>query len=130
VGGADGIALDVGRELLTHDFLLRVRPGKRWQGDRLVIPIRVRGGDLAHQAAQDPNSPIASLLAKSSGLAVLVELDRGELACTRIATTLTLPEPNEQSQSVFGSLTQLLPHTLPLVIDERSSTTSACRWGA
>lgn len=124
LGSADGIALDVGREMLAHEPLLRVHRGLV-RGDSSTIDVRVTSAALATQAAQDPSSPIATLLSRTSGVRATVYLGHGMLRCVRLASVIGLPA--RIGDRTADRFLRMLPRRATLSLVERDETARTCQ---
>ncbi|MCW2949809.1 MAG: hypothetical protein JWN41_822 [Thermoleophilia bacterium] len=90
LGSASGIALDVGRELLMHPFLLDVTAVAR--GDRvLVVRSVARPADLRRYATNERHGLATELLAGARSLQIDALLVGGRLAGDRFQLVTVLP---------------------------------------
>lgn len=90
-GSASGVALDVGRELLDHPFLLRVVGAAR-AGERLDVTLESPPPRLRAYATSERNGPVTELLRAARSLRITANLDDGELVGDRFRLVTTVPE--------------------------------------
>lgn len=92
LGAAGGITLDVGRELLVHPHLVRVRGGERFRNGRLVVRGTVRAGDLTRQARTEPTGLVAAFLSYTHGIRFVAVVRDSQLVADRLTATVRLPQ--------------------------------------
>lgn len=90
VGSASGAALDVGRELLDHPFLLQVVRTSR-DGGRIDVVLQARAGELRAYATNERRGPVSDLLRGARSLRITAHLDEGELVGDRFQLVTTVP---------------------------------------
>lgn len=91
IGSASGIALDVGRELLTHPFLLQVT-GVRGSSDSQTISLTAPAAGLRTYASTERRGWATDLLAGTRSLRYAAQLRSGRLAGDRFVLRTRLPQ--------------------------------------
>jgi hypothetical protein len=92
LGSASGIALDVGRELFTHDFLLDVT-GTATRATTRTVRAMARPAELRAYATAERQGLATELLAGASSLRIDARIDRGLLTADVFRLRTQLPRP-------------------------------------
>lgn len=90
LGSASGAALDVGRELLDHAFLLDAVAARR-DGRRLAVTLEAPAAQLRAYATTERRGPVTDLLTGTRMLRITSIVDRGRLAGDRFVLVATPP---------------------------------------
>jgi hypothetical protein len=91
LGSASGVALDVGRELLMHPFLLRSTTASR-AGDLTEVQLLAPPADLRTYATSERRGPVTDLLRRTTSLRLVVHLRGNRLVRDEFDLATTLPD--------------------------------------
>lgn len=109
-GSASGAALDVGRELLDHPFLLRpVRAARR--GNRLDVDLVAPPARLRAYATAERRGPVTELLRGARSLRITAHVRGDELVGDRFRLVTTVPSGIPTLTPLAGRLVEVVGST-------------------
>ena len=91
LGSASGVALDVGRELLDHPFLLDAVAARALDAT-LSVTLQPRIGELRTYATTERRGPVTELLRETQSALLRVTVDDGRLVRDHFAFTTLVPD--------------------------------------
>lgn len=91
LGSASGVALDVGRELFDHPFLLRTRSAAG-AGRRLDLRMEAPAAGLRAYATTERRGPITELLRNARSLRITAQVDGATLVGDRFRLVTVVPD--------------------------------------
>ncbi len=101
LGSASGVALDVGRELLMHPFLLRERSANG-AGDSVRVALVAPAAALRDYATNERQGPVTELLRRASRLRIEATTANGRLVSDRFVLATQIPAGIDGLEQLAG----------------------------